>query len=400
MKVEYITFQEITQAYFDCRKHKRNTKQQLDFELNLWENLYSIYRDLNRFNYTLSESISFIVSKPVYREVFAAMFRDRIIHHILYNKVNDIFEKHIFIDDCYACRKGRGTLYGIKRCAEKIKKCSCDYTKSCYVLKGDIKSFFMTIDKRKLYQITMHVITKYGDFNERDLLFIDYILKLIVFNCPQNNCIHHGSEKLREKLPPDKSLFNCDAFHGIPIGNLMSQILANLFLSVLDWYVVKELGCEFYGRYVDDFYIIHPNKDFLLDCKNKIRFKLMSLGVTLHPKKVYLQHYTKGVKFLGAVIKPHRMYVSNRIKGGFAQKLHLMSQRNACNRFNFIRWRDTINSYLGLLRQFNTYNIRRKYILKYNCLSTGFYYINNRFEKLKIKNKYKTATFITTCLVN
>lgn len=389
MKVEYISFYEVTQAYFDCRKHKRNTKQQLDFELNLWQNLYSIYRDLNRFNYTLSESISFIVSKPVYREVFAAMFRDRIIHHILYNKINHIFESHIFIDDCYACRKGKGTLYGIKRCADKIRECSHDYTKSCYILKGDIKSFFMTIDKRALYRITTHVITKYGGFKENDLLFIDYVLKLIIFNCPQKHCICHGSEKLRHKLPADKSLFNCDVNHGIPIGNLMSQILANLFLSVLDWYVVKDLGCKFYGRYVDDFYIIHPDKNFLLDCKKNIKNKLEALGVTLHPKKVYLQHYTKGIRFLGAIIKPNRIYVNNRIKGNFTHKLYLMSQRNACNQSNLLKWRNTINSYLGLLSQFKTYNIRKKYILKYHCLNTGFFYIKNDFISLKVRNKYK-----------
>lgn len=284
-KKVYVSFEEVYCAYIDCRKHKRNTKQQLEFEINLWENLYSIYYELNNLNYHIDYSVSFVVTRPVPREVFAARFRDRIIHHILYNKINFIFEQHIFIDDCYACRKKKGTLYGIRRCAEKIRNCSQNYTKSCYILKGDLKSFFMTIDKRKLYSITIHVVKNYGGFSEDELFFVDYLLRLIIFNCPQKNCIKYGNFSLWGVLPPDKSLFNCDEYHGLPIGNLMSQILANVFLSVLDWYVVNELECEFYGRYVDDFFIVHEDKEFLVECKKKIGIKLKTLGVTLHPKK-------------------------------------------------------------------------------------------------------------------
>lgn len=389
MKKNYITFEEVVVAYYDCRKHKRNTKQQLEFEINLWENLYRIYKDLNCLNYRLEESIAFVVRRPVYREVFAAKFRDRIVHHILYNKVNHIFEKNIFIDDCYACRKGKGTLYGIKRCSEKIKECSLNYTKSCYILKGDLKSFFMNIDKHKLYKIALYVIKKYGNFSSDDFLFIDYLLKLIIFNSPQNNCVRHGNLKLWDKLPSDKSLFNRDKFHGIPIGNLMSQILANLFLSVLDWYVVNELGCKYYGRYVDDFYIVHENKQFLLDCRYKISEKLLSLGVILHPKKIYLQHYTKGVTFLGSVIKPHRTYIINRIKGSFYDKVHKLSHQINLSFEEIDEWRNSINSYLGLLSSFNTYNIRKKMVSKYDILKCGYYYIDSRFSTLKIKTKYK-----------
>ena len=389
MKKNYITFEEVVVAYFDCRRHKRNTKQQLEFEINLWDNLYRIYLDLNRLNYTLQESIAFIVKRPVYREVFAAKFRDRIVHHILYNKVNHIFEEHIFIDNCYACRKGKGTLYGIKKCSEYIRECSCNYTKTCYIFKGDLKSFFMNIDKHRLYKITLHVINKYGEFSSDEIYFIDYLLKLIIFNCPQNNCVRRGNINFWKHLPSDKSLFNRDVFHGLPIGNLMSQILANLFLSVLDWYIVKELGCKYYGRYVDDFYIIHEDKDFLLKCRIKISHKLVLLGCTLHPKKNYLQHYTKGVQFLGAVIKPYRIYIINRTKGSFYDKVQALSKQDSLTNKEILAWRNSINSYLGLLCPFNTYNIRRKMVTKYDVLKCGYYYMNNKFQALKIKTKYK-----------
>lgn len=391
MKIKYIEFDEVFQAYLDCRRHKRNTKQQLEFEMNLWVNLYEIYKDLNSFSYVLSKSVAFVVKRPVYREVFAAMFRDRIIHHILYNKVNHIFEKHIFIDECYACRKGKGTLYGINRCYDQIKHYSENYTKSCYVLKCDLKSFFMTIDKRKLYFIAKYVIEKYGNLQHNEMVFIDYILKLIVFNCPQHNCVKRGDLALWNKLPSDKSLFNRDEYHGLPIGNLMSQILANLFLSVLDWYVTKDLGIAHYGRYVDDFYIIHEDKKYLLEVKEKIREKLNRMGVTLHPKKIYLQHYTKGITFLGAVIKPYRKYIINRTKGNFSEKLYKFSEEKQWTKEKIISWRSTINSYLGLFRQFNTYNIRKKLLLESSVLSSGYFYINNQFKALKIKKKYSVA---------
>lgn len=385
MKVIYITYEEIVNAYFDCRKHKRNKEQQLEFEINLFENLYKIYVDLNKKQYNLQQSIAFIVKKPVYREVFAAKFRDRVIHHILYNKINHIFEEHIFIEDCYACRKNKGTLYGIKRCYDKIKECSGNYTKNCYVLKCDLKSFFMSIDKRKLYKITNYVLNKYGKLNENDKIIVDYLLKLIIFNCPQNNCIIRGNKKSWKKLPPEKSLFNCDYYHGLPIGNLMSQILANVFLSVIDWYITKDLKCEFYGRYVDDFYIIHENKQFLIECKEKIKEKTKTLGVILHPKKVYIQHYTKGLTFLGGVIKPNRIYIINRLKGNFYYKMKYISENPPKDKNEIEMYRCVINSYLGLCKQFKTYNIRKNIILKTNILKSGYFYIKNDFKNIKIK---------------
>ena len=389
MKITYITFEEVLTAYLDCRKHKRNTEQQLEFEINLWGNLYSIYYDLNKFNYTLQESIAFIVKRPVIREVFAAKFRDRIIHHVLYNKINHIFEKYIFIDDCYACRKDKGTLYGIKRCYDKIQECSNGYKTPCYILKGDLKSFFMTIDKRRLYSISLYIIKKYGNCTENEFIFINYLLKLIIFNCPQNKCTIKGSKKLWGKLPKEKSLFNCDEYHGIPIGNLMSQILANVLLSVLDWYVTKELCCEYYGRYVDDFYIIHKDKEYLMECKKKIRNKLQSIGVILHPNKTYCQFFDKGLTFLGSVIKPNRIYIINRTKGNFYWRIYNMVNNPPKDKDDIKQYMVIVNSYLGLFRQFKTYNIRKKLILNYGLLSLEFYYIKNDFKSLKIKNAYK-----------
>jgi RNA-directed DNA polymerase len=105
---------------------------------------------------------------------------------------------------------------------------------------------------------------------------------------------------------------------GLPIGNLTSQIFANFYISAFDHFMKKELGIRYYGRYVDDFIIIHPDKEYLKSLIPVISNYLNNeLKLKLHPKKIYLQHYTKGVKFLGTVIKPNRIYIANRTKGNF-----------------------------------------------------------------------------------
>lgn len=385
--MKYITFEEIVKAYLDCRKNKRNTKQQLEFELNLWDNLYDIYIHLNKLDYTFDKSIAFVVSRPVYREVFAALFRDRIIHHILYNRINDVFEKYVFIDDCYACRVGKGTLYGIRRCYNKIKECSSNYNEDCYVLKCDLKSFFMSIDKTLLYGNIKSILCKFGDFSENDMYFNDYLLKLIIFNCPQNNCIIRGSKKMWSKLPKDKSLFYTDNNHGIPIGNLMSQILANVYLSKLDNYIINELGFKYYGRYVDDFFIIDKNKDKMLSSIPMIRnFLLKILKIRLHPKKIYLQNYKKGLNFIGAVLKPNRVYISNRTKGNFYNALKNLNDNFEYSDKFLISALCTINSYLGIMVKFNTYKIRRRLLISksFKNLNKLFYH-KNRYKKVALK---------------
>ena len=118
-------------------------------------------------------------------------------------------------------------------------------------------------------------------------------------------------------LPKDKSLFYCDENHGIPIGNLTSQIFANLLMSEFDHYIKDFLHIEYYGRYVDDFFIIMKDKEKLKEITRLIKIKLNSMGVLLHPKKHYLQHYSKGVQFIGGIIKPNRTYISNRTKNNF-----------------------------------------------------------------------------------
>ena len=133
-----ITVEDIFKAYYECRKHKRNTANALKFELNYEGNLMQLRDEINAGSYRVGRSVAFIVDKPVKREIFAGDFRDRIVHHLLINKTEHLFEKE-FIHDSFSCRKGKGTLCGVKRLNRFIRTCSENYTKHCYVLKLDIQ---------------------------------------------------------------------------------------------------------------------------------------------------------------------------------------------------------------------------------------------------------------------
>ncbi|HCB51317.1 TPA: hypothetical protein DEP21_01925 [Patescibacteria group bacterium] len=142
---------DIFQAYYDARCNKRNTLSQLAFELDFEHSLFELYEELKTRTYEIGQSICFIVSDPVKREVFASSFRDRVIHHLIYNYIYRLFDRH-FIYDSYSCRLEKGTHYGIRRMDHFIRSCSQNYTRDCYILKLDIKGFFMSIDKEILKQ--------------------------------------------------------------------------------------------------------------------------------------------------------------------------------------------------------------------------------------------------------
>lgn len=115
--------EEVFAAYYEARRHKRGTASQLAFELNLEDNLVALWRELNDRTYAVGTSICFMIEDTVAREVFAAEFRDRVVHHLLYNRLSPFFERR-FICDSYSCRQGKGTLYGIKRLDHHIRSCS------------------------------------------------------------------------------------------------------------------------------------------------------------------------------------------------------------------------------------------------------------------------------------
>lgn len=302
-------------AYFVARRNKRGTENALQFELNLESNILQLYDDIVNFRYEISPSICFIVQKPVKREIFAADFRDRIVHHFLIGRLMPIFENQ-FIYDSYSCRKKKGNLFGVKRLEHHLRVCSANFTQPAYILKLDIQGFFMNIQKPLLNEMVQQLIAKkyFGD----DKPILHYLADLIIMHDPTQDCQIHGNPSDWDGLPANKSLFKTPADCGLPIGNLTSQIFGNYYLTPFDHFMKEKLKLKHYGRYVDDFFIVHTDREFLKSLIPKIAHHLSeTVGATLHPKKIWLQHFEVGVPYLGAYIKPFRTYLSKRTKGNF-----------------------------------------------------------------------------------
>ncbi|MCL2040754.1 MAG: reverse transcriptase/maturase family protein [Bacteroidales bacterium] len=357
---------ELFEAYMECRKKKRFTHNALKFEIDYEHLLVKLCDEINQGLYQPKPSIAFIVEKPVKREIFAADFRDRIVHHWLVNKLNPLFEK-TFIYDSYACRKNKGTHFGIKRIDRFIRQCSRQYSRDCYILKLDIKGFFMHIDKNLLMnKLDEFISRKYLD---DDKLLVLEICRIIINNNPTQNVIIKGNKNNWDGLPADKSLFHSPKNCGLPIGNLTSQVFANFYMNDFDHYVKNTLGIRYYGRYVDDFVIVHENKDFLKTLIPKLSdFLLSKLRLTLHPRKIYLQKYDKGVKFLGVIIKPFRLYIANRTKGSFYAAIERQNEiagEHRPTKEEQKYFQSSLNSYLGIMKHYKTYTLRKRMLFKY-----------------------------------
>ena len=382
-----ILLKDLFQAYYEARRNKRGTINALKFEMEMEKNIFELRDELIERRYRISPSTCFINFKPVKREIFAADFRDRIAHHLVYNWISPIFEKR-FIFDSYSCRVGKGTSFGIKRLGHFIRSCSENYQKDCWILKLDIKGYFMAMDRNILYKKTVDILEKRRNSADFDIDFILYLLRVIVFNDPTKNCVVRGKKENWLGLPKSKSLFFAGKDIGFPIGNLTSQLFGNIYLDELDHFAKEKLGLKYYGRYVDDIVIVHGSKAYLKQIIGKIKIFVYQIGLKIHEGKVYLQHFKKGVLFLGAFIKPFRIYAGRRIKGGFFKKIrewnHLLTEKGKLEKPEIALILASANSYLGIMKNYNTFLLRKKIL---NGLNPGFwkyFLINKNLEKISI----------------
>ncbi len=371
-----IPLEDFFQAYFDCRKSKRNSLNALEFELDFEERVIKLYEDVNKDNYKVGPLNVFIVNKPVKREVFAAKFRDRIVHHLVVNKLNHLFERE-FIYDSYSCRKNKGTLFGIERIKRFIRSCSNNYKDDCWILKADIKGYFMSINKDILVEKLVDFIER--NCKEPDKDKVIWLCEEIINNNSTKNCFMKSPRYKWRGLPKSKSLFYSKPRCGLPIGNYTNQIFANFYLNFFDHFMKNVLKIKYYGRYVDDFILILKDKHSVGLVLSKMRdFLGKELELNTHPRKIYFQHYSKGVAFLGAYIKPWRVYSSRRVKNNFWEKVNRVNKilkKGILNEKDKVYIRSSINSYLGILNHFQTYRLREKFL---NQLDSSFW---NVFEK-------------------
>ena len=335
------SFDLLVQAYHDCRHNKRTTTSALRFEQDQERNLIDLHEELIDGSYRPGRSICFVITRPKPREVWAAQFRDRVVHHLLYNQIFDRFHKR-FIEDSCACIPGRGTLWGAKRLEAKVRSQTQNWSHAAYYLKADLANFFVSIDKRVVWPLlAKRIIEPFW----RDLAH------LILFHDPRENYEYQGSAELIDLVPPHKRLLNAPAHHGLPIGNLSSQFFANVFLNELDQYVKHTIRARHYIRYVDDFVILHESAQWLNDALEQIETFLPGLQLALNPSKTIIQPVSRGVDFAGHVIKPWRTEVRRRTVRAALSRIAATPKGKTL---------ETINSYLGMMRHADAHHDRAK----------------------------------------
>ena len=327
------TFEELVQAYLDCRRNKRNSISALTFEQHLEQGLCELHDQLLAGTYRPGRSTCFVITRPKPREVWAADFRDRIVHHLLYNRIAPRFHAAFTADSC-ACIPGRGTLYGAKRLERQVRSVTQNWRLPAYYLKCDCANFFVSIDKLVLRErIAQRVVDPWW------LELADTIL----FHDPRENVEIRGTAQDLRKVPPHKSLFNAPPDTGLPIGNLSSQFFANILLDGLDQHVKHQLRAPHYVRDVDDFVLLHPSAAWLSSALRHIEEWLpQNLRIQLNPRKTIIQPIDRGIDFVGQVIKPWRRTTRPRTLRSALQRLEHMPAPEIFA---------AGNSYLGLVRQ-------------------------------------------------
>lgn len=347
-----VPLADLYDAFYVCRKNKRSTLSEMNFELRMEENVIRLWKEINDRSYKIGKSISFIVEQPVKREVFAANFRDRVVHDWICLRLIPLFEE--YLPECMTSnRKNKGNLYAMNLVEELMRQKSEDYTLDCWIWKFDLQGFFMSIDKTLLNNKLQAFIDE--RYKGEDIEVLKWLTEKVIKNCPQNNCFRKSPISAWEGLKANKSLFAQDSNHGMPIGNLPSQLFANFLLSDMVYYL-KERGLDCV-QYVDDVVVVHKDKEEILQVIPAFRQWLKeNLNITLHPRKCYIQHYAKGVSFVGGIIKPHRRYLSRRCRRKALAKIHWISKGN----LSLEKVRESANSYLGITQHFTAYKLRKE----------------------------------------
>ncbi len=365
--VRHWLLEKLTKAFREARKGKIKTCDEHSFEEHWMENLIKLRDSILEYRYKPSASVAFVIFDPMVREIFAAPFRDRVVHHFLYNMQAGWWDRR-FLYDSYSCRMGKGTLFGVRRAQRFMQKVTENYTKKAYIVKLDIRGYFMSLPREKLYErVSWGLKEQFKEVMDDRMGYqmykiCDFLWRQVLFDDPASKAWKRGPLVNWNPmvLPPKKSLFCQPSGQGIVIGNLTSQLVSNVYLDRLDRYIFYELGYKNYGRYVDDFFIMVPEEEYV-KLKNDILkiegFLKSELGLILHKQKRYYQEVNKGMSFLGARIYPHCLYPSDRLQKKF--------NRAAAEFAYEYKSIESIVSYLGIMLHLNSENLEKKVFDKY-----------------------------------
>ena len=283
----------------------------MNFERHLEDNLFGLYEDLRNFKYKHSSYKHFQVFDNKKRDIYKAEVRDRVVHQIIYDYLLSLYEPK-FISDSYASRIEKGQYKAINTFRYFIKLVY-NNNKTGFILKCDVRKYFDNIDHQALLNIIKKEI-----LCEKTLEIIREVIGSYPFSEPRQ---------------------------GVPLGNITSQIFANIYLDVLDKYIKKELKCRFYVRYNDDFVIISESKERLEEIRTKvILFVKEKLLLNIPMEKTSIRKINWGIDFLGFTVLPKAILLRNKTKNKMYANIN----------------RQNIHSYFGILNHCNSYNLKRK----------------------------------------
>lgn len=307
---DIISVENLLDAWKEFRRGKKYKTDVLEFEYNLMANILDLHNGLNNKIYNHGVYHAFKVNDPKPRDIHKASVRDRVLHHAVYRILYPLYDK-LFIADSYSCRVNKGTHRAIYRFERFTRKVSKNYTKQCWVLKCDIRKFFASVDQ----EILLNILQK--KINDKD------ILNLL------QNIIQSFNSGVTGK--------------GLPLGNLTSQLLVNIYMNEFDQYVKQTLKQKYYIRYADDFVFVGDDMVELEIVRQKCKaFLTQALKLSMHPDKVFIKTIYSGVDFLGWVHFPRHKVLRTSTK---KRMLRNVNPRN-------------IMSYLGVLSHGNGNKIR------------------------------------------
>jgi retron-type reverse transcriptase len=289
---QIISLENLFDAWREFRRGKSKKSDVARFEFNLEDNLFKLHDELLAGFYVPAPYEAFYVKDPKLRHIHKACVRDRVVHQALFRVLYPIFDRH-FIFDSYSSRNGKGTHAGARRLESFVRKASANWTRQAWCLKCDVRKFFDSIDHEILLGLIRARVS-----DERAMKLIETIVL--------------GFEK-----SPGK---------GLPLGNVTSQLFANVYMNEFDQFAKHELKARFYARYCDDFVIVSRDRAVLCGYIQSIYVHLsIRLSLQLHPTKVHIRKVRRGIDFLGQVVLPHRNVLRTNTK---RRMFRLVNEKN------------------------------------------------------------------------
>ena len=356
---------EMYDSYIVTRHSKRGKATQMEFEMNLTANIVNLAAAVWNQEYIPSESICFMLEKPKLREVIAAWFGDRIVQTWYCLKLEPFLEEEYYDDQTYSCRKGKGGLRAALDFQEHLRQATFGWMRDdVWIVTRDIRACFPTIDtallEDEMCDFIWSVICEDEELRNR----LCWLTRIIYRTLPQNHCRvkTHPLAWEANNFDPNKSSFG--KTRGLAIGNRSSQ-QAVLFRTTKILTKLRERGYNRFAHYTDDTpIVITDKKQWRIDEVELEREISDELHWEWHPKKKYMQHWTKGVTFLGYKIKGPRLLPSDRVVHNFKWKV-ACAVRKAGEYENYVfatkeSFMQTVNSYLGLLKWCNANRLREE----------------------------------------